>query len=117
MQVNTTAAPLNIDDSRKLPKIGEYKKIEIWQDDEAVSKDFYCYAIREYDSQEHQIYEKTSSYQVWNKYDSNGNLIHKKEIDGRHTNEEWYEYRTNGKYLFRTKKTMGLDNGGRADAL
>ena len=114
MQVNTTPVPLNVDESRRLPKIGEYAYVKVTMGGETVEKWLCCkYICKYYNGKE--VYEKDSNNterwveydsrgnvihlkestgaEVWKEYDSNGNVIHKKISDGR---EFWYEYDSNG---------------------
>ena len=94
MQVNTTPVPLNVDESRRLPKIGEYAYVKVTMGGETVSRRCSCEYVGEYDSQGHLIHEKIILWdEVWNEYDSRGNQIHCKSSNGR---EEWYEYDSNG---------------------
>ena len=93
MKVNTAPVPLGVDESRRLPKIGESAYKEVTMGGETVEKWLCCKCICKYYNGK-EVYEKDSNNtERWVEYDSRGNVIHKKISDGR---EFWYEYDSNG---------------------
>ncbi len=81
MQVNTTPVPLNVDESRRLPKIGEYAYVKVTMGGETVSRRCSCEYVGEYDSQGHLIHEKMlSGGEVWHEYNDDGDCIYEKQI-------------------------------------
>ena len=69
-------------------------------------------SVTEYDTIGKKIYHKNLISEIWNEYDSDGNLIHIKDSSGR---EDWYEYDANGNEIH-SKDSYGNERWHEYDA-